>query len=86
MEKNGDKQWIDLLDMAVPAHFEITGYEPNSDEIDYLPMTIDVPPALLRDLIQPFRTTVLDVTLLRLPSEKVFSLQASADGSTPVGG
>jgi hypothetical protein len=39
-----------------------------------LPLEVTVSPDELARLIQPFETTVVDVTLVRLPSEKVFRL------------
>jgi len=66
--------WINRLDNVAPLRFEITGTEPQSEEISYLPLEVTVSPEELARLIQPFETTIVDVTLVRLPSEKVFRL------------
>ena len=55
-------------------HFEITGHEKESGDIDYLPLMIELEPEQIRSMIQAFRTTLIDITLLRLPSKNVFSL------------
>ena len=59
---------------AAPLDFEITGHEPQSSDIRFLPVRIRLTAANLRRIVQPFRTTLVDVTLLRLPSGKVFRL------------
>ncbi len=69
--------WVNLLDRIASLDFEITGYEARSGDIHYLPLTITLRPTIVRRIIQPFHTTLIDVTLLRLPSEKVFALSPS---------
>ena len=73
-EREGRQVLVDRLDRALAVDFEITGHEPRSGEILYLPVRARLSPTLLRKIIQPFRTTVVDVTLLRLPSRKVFQV------------
>ncbi len=68
----GKRRWTNLLDTVAKLAFEVTGHEPKSDDIRYLPLTIDLEPEEIRRLVQPFRTTLIDVKLLRLPSEEVF--------------
>jgi hypothetical protein len=71
-----NKQWIDLLDNVSDLDIEITGYEPLSGDIAYLPVKIHLTSALIQRLIQSFRTTIVDVELVRLPSEKVFTIES----------
>lgn len=66
----------DRLAKVAPLNLEITGHEPETDKIVYLPMRLRLTPEQLRTLVQPFRTTVVDVTLLRLPSGEVFELKS----------
>ncbi|MBC2606998.1 esterase/lipase family protein [Pelagicoccus albus] len=68
------KTWTDLLDKVPTTHLEITAHEDNSDDITFAPLSIKLTPTKIRALIQTFRTTIIDVTLLRLPSSKVFSV------------
>lgn len=61
-----------------PITLEVTGIEPSSTDMYYLPVMLPLSAKVLRDLIQPFKTSVVDITMLRLPSQKVFALtQAS---------
>ena len=63
-----------LLEDVAPLDFEVTGHEPHSDEISYLPVRIRLTAAEVRTVVQPFRTTLIEVTMLRLPSRKVFTI------------
>ncbi|EDY83774.1 hypothetical protein VDG1235_3401 [Verrucomicrobiia bacterium DG1235] len=69
------KKWTELLDRVPTVHLEITAHEDKSDDIEFAPLSIKLTPTNIRALIQTFRTTIVDVTLLRLPSPKVFSLK-----------
>lgn len=71
------KSWIDLLDNVATAHFEITAHEENSDDIDFVPLTITLLPDEIRACIQTFRTTIVDVTMLRLPATRAFAIAAA---------
>ncbi|MGH7937481.1 MAG: hypothetical protein ACRD5Z_21875, partial [Bryobacteraceae bacterium] len=73
------KAWIDQLAQVSDFALEITAIEPAAASHDpliaYLPLRM---PSLdakeLGSLIQPHRTTIIDVTLLRLPSPAVYQL------------
>ena len=65
-------EWLDLLKNIADLHIEITGYEALSGDIAYLPINVRLNSDLVRKAIQSFRTTIIDVVLARLPSEKVF--------------
>ncbi|MCZ6506962.1 MAG: hypothetical protein O7A04_02780 [Acidobacteria bacterium] len=69
-----EEGWQDLLGDTQRLEFEITGEEPASEDIRYLPLTIEISQANMPKLLQNFRTTLVDVTLLRLPSNQVLSL------------
>jgi hypothetical protein len=71
----GEHVLVERLDNAAPLDFEITGCESQSREIRYLPLRLKVTAANLKKMIEPYRTTVIDVVLLRLPSDKVFGLK-----------
>ena len=78
VKARGGTSWVNLLDNVASLGFEVTGYEPQSGDIAYLPLTIALTPGQLKKLIEPFRTTVIDITLLRLPSAGVFELRKSS--------
>ena len=69
--------WTDLLNIAAPVDVEITGHEPDTDEITYVPLTVSLSRSAVAKVIQSFRTTVVDVTLARLPGRKVFQISSS---------
>ena len=68
------KSWKDLLNNVAAVNVEITGHEPDSGDISYVPMNIQLDSAQVNALVQSFRTTIIDVTLVRLPSTQVFEV------------
>ncbi len=72
------KDWVDQLGNVADFALEITAIEPaaptNDPLISYLPLRIPLKGKEVAKLIQPHRTTILDVTLLRLPSPDVYQL------------
>jgi len=73
------KTWIDRMANVAPLQLEISGGEPQSDDIDYLPLNVQFRTTHLQRMIQSYRTTLVDVTLLRLPSDKVFAIETAED-------
>lgn len=77
-KKRGDRGTFEnLLDDCRGVDIEITGQEVDSPEISYLPLTFGLSSSELPEFVQSFRTTVVDVTLLRLPSPKVFAVSSA---------
>ncbi|OQX62561.1 MAG: hypothetical protein B5M56_06160 [Desulfococcus sp. 4484_241] len=70
-----NSRWTDLLKNAAPLDLEITGHEPLTGDITYLPANIRLTPENLRSMVKGFQTTVFDVTLVRLPSGNVFDVE-----------
>ena len=72
------KDWIDQLANVADFALEITAIEPAAPSHDplvaYLPLRLPLSAKQLTTLIQPHRTTIIDVTLLRLPSPAVYQL------------
>ena len=68
-------EWVELLDSVATLQLEITAHEADTDELDFVPLRLRLTPTQVRKMIQSFRTTIVDITMLRLPSEKVFSIQ-----------
>ena len=68
------KSWKELLNNVAAVNVEITGHEPDSGDISYVPMNIQLDSAQVNSLVQSFRTTIIDVTLVRLPSTQVFEV------------
>lgn len=72
------KDWLDRLGNVRDFALEITAIEPAAPTqnplISYLPLRIPLTNKQLKVLIQPHRSTIIDVTLLRLPSPDVYQL------------
>jgi hypothetical protein len=71
---DSDEGFVNLLEDCKAVDIEITAEEPDSDDIHYVPLTIELKRSAVADVLQNFRTTVVDITMLRLPSPQVFAL------------
>jgi hypothetical protein len=69
-----DKQWTELLENLRPLDVEITGTEPQSSDIEYLPLKISLTGNEVATILKSFQTTVIDIQLARLPSQNVFKV------------
>ncbi len=70
---NADQnKWINQLDQAGTTYLEITATEPETDSIRYVPFRLKLSKTLLKQWIQPHRTTIFDIELLRIPGPDVF--------------
>ena len=72
--KRRQHSWRERLANVAPVTVEITGHEPDSDNIAYIPLNMELGTAEINALLQSFRTTIIDITLVRLPSSKVFEI------------
>ena len=72
------KGWIDQLANVADFALEITAIEPAAPSqkplVSYLPLRISLSGRQVKNLIQAHRTTIIDVTLLRLPSPDLYQL------------
>lgn len=68
------KDWDPLLPQVQMCSLEITAVEPETEEILYLPLRLQMDTAQLMQWVQGDRTTIIDVELLRLPSPNVFKM------------
>jgi hypothetical protein len=69
--------WADQLPRLGSVSLEIAPVEPRTGEIRYLPVCLRLSNARLQRVVQGHRTTLLDVTLLRLPSPAVFRVRTA---------
>jgi len=76
-KKNNKNKWKNHLKNIAPMDIEITGYEPLSGDITYLPASVHLDAVQLGNIVEKFKSTVIDVRLLRLPSDKVFEMHRS---------
>jgi len=73
--QNFDDEYVNLLEDCKPIRIEITAHEPDSSDIRYVPLTIEITREDIPHFLQPFRTTIVDITMARLPSPNVFALE-----------
>ena len=71
---SGTKTWRPHIPNVKGFFLEVTATEPETGEILYLPFRREFNTADLEDFIQPHRTTIIDIDLLRLPSPEVYRL------------
>ncbi len=65
-------KWTPQVPKINGCFLEITATEPETEEVLYLPFRYQFTKEQFEGFIQPHRTTVIDVTLARLPSPDVF--------------
>jgi hypothetical protein len=68
------KDWIARVPQVRGAFLEITAVEPASSDVVYLPMRFKFSAETLAQWIRGHHTTVMDVTLLRVPGPNVYQL------------
>ena len=71
---NKSKKWPSQLAEVEMCALEVSAVEPETGKILYLPLRIELTSEALMTWVQPDRTTILDVELLRLPAPDVFTL------------
>ncbi len=69
------KQWDDKLKHIAPLNVEITAYEPDSNHIAYVPITLKLSSKHLQHILKTFSATIIDVKIMRLPKDDVFSIE-----------
>jgi hypothetical protein len=73
-----EQDWVDQLRDVFDFAFEITAIEPAAPREDplvsYLPLRLPLNRRQMSAFIQPHRTTIVDVTLLRLSAPEVYQL------------
>lgn len=70
-------QGCELIDRRAtlkPVVIEISGAELHSNRIQFLPVMLKLTREQISMLVKPFCTTLIDVTLLRVPSASVFQM------------
>ena len=71
---NGRTRFNNLLDKISALNIEITAYEAGSSDICFVPLNVHLSAKQLQMILKPFKTTVFDITLQRLPAARVFSI------------
>ena len=69
--------WTDRVAEVGGLHLEIAPTAAGTGEIRYLPVCLSLSANRLQRFVQDHRSTLIDVTLLRLPSPEVFRLTAA---------
>lgn len=68
------EEWVSRMPGIGEVHLEVTATEPQTPNIVYLPMRYRFTNRQMQDFIRPHMTTVVDITLLRLPLEDVYRI------------
>lgn len=68
------KTYINKMDSVTDLDLEITAYENGTDRITFVPINYRIEADYLRKLVQPFRTTLVDIEMARLPGLEVFDI------------
>ncbi len=66
--------WVPRIPAVNGSFLEVSGVEPETGEILYLPLRFEFTPTQLVQWIQGHRTAIVDVELFRLPSPEIFRL------------
>jgi len=68
------QEWVAQVPAVDGCYLEVSAIEPATQEVIYLPMRVEFTKQELIGWLQPHRTTIIDVELLRLPSPEVFRI------------
>ncbi len=71
----GAQDWTPSIDRVNGVTLEIDAVEPSSQRILFLPLRMHIPKEDLARWIEPHRTTIIDVRLMRLPHKVTFVLR-----------
>ncbi len=66
--------WLPLLETLEGCCLDVTGTEPGTEEILYLPLRFTFSKTQLMNWVQGHRTTIIDIELYRLPSPNIYRL------------
>jgi hypothetical protein len=69
------KDWVSRLSPVDGVSLEIDAIDPTTQRVMYLPVRMQLSAPQLAQWIQPHRTTIVDVVLLRLPHKVTFILR-----------
>lgn len=68
-------EWTSRLPRVGDCELEITATDPETDRILYLPLRLEMPNETLQTWLRPHETTIVDVTILRIPAEETVVLR-----------
>ena len=63
-----------IVDTVAPLDLEITAYEKGTDRIAFVPLKYHLDKVAIKAMFQSFKTTVIDIELVRLPANEVFDI------------
>ena len=64
--------WDNQLDLIDGVVLEITGNEPQTEDVQYVPFRLELDQGAIKKWIVPHRTTIVDIEMLRVPTANVF--------------
>lgn len=72
-----DGDWRSQLDGVNGVSLEIDAIDPLTHRVLFLPLRMNIPQETLKEWIVPHQTTIVDVTLMRLPHKVTFLMEPS---------
>ncbi len=72
--KKSSKKWKDRVADLCAVDVEISADEPRAEEIRYIPLNLRLTADQISSALKSFETTIIDIELVRLPSQKVFAI------------
>ncbi len=67
-------KWEPRIPHVDGCHIEVMATEPGTDEICYVPFRYDFSAQQLAEYVQAHRTTIIDIELMRVPSDEVYRM------------
>ena len=68
------KKFEDLVGKVAALDIEVTGHEPETNDIAFVPLSIQLSTQQVHSIVESFKTTIIDIELVRLPSDGVFEV------------
>ena len=75
LDKFQGTDWVSQLDQINGVDLEIDARDPATDRVAYLPIRLRIESHELKKWIRPNATTIVDITLMRVPSSSAFQIR-----------
>lgn len=68
------KAWVPRVPGVGVCHIDVTATEPDTQDVCYVPFRFEFSSQQLQRFLQPHRTTIVDIELMRVPSDDVYKM------------
>ncbi len=73
-DEQGREAWLDRVPAINSCHIDVSATEPGTQDVCYIPFRFEFSSQQLRQVLQPHRTTIIDIELWRVPSDNVYKM------------